>query len=93
MNPQRSDIRKYLRVVGKNLASYSSKYENFILFGDFNAKPFEDAIEECMKVHYLKNLVKGLTCCKTPGRSSCKDLILTNENKYFRHPRLSNKKQ
>ena len=40
LNPQRSDIRKHLRVVGKNLASYSSKYENFILLGDSDVKPF-----------------------------------------------------
>ena len=36
-NPQKSEIRKHLGAVGKNLDLYSSKYENFILLGDFNA--------------------------------------------------------
>ena len=40
-NPKKSEIRKYLRAVGKNLDSYSSKYENFILLGDFNIEPTE----------------------------------------------------
>ena len=39
---QKSQVRKYLGAVGKNLDSYSSKYENFILLGDFNVKPAGD---------------------------------------------------
>ena len=38
-NPQKPEIRKHLGTVGKNLDSYSSKYENFILLGGFNVKP------------------------------------------------------
>ena len=41
-SPQKSQVRKYLGAVGKNLDSYSSKYENFILLGDFNVKPAGD---------------------------------------------------
>ena len=33
-NSQKSEMRKYLGAVGKNLDSYSSKYENFILLGN-----------------------------------------------------------
>ena len=80
-NVQKSEIRKYLGAVGKNLDSYSSKYENFILFGDFNAEPTDNAIEEFMKVYNLKNLVKGPTCFKNLEKPSCIDLILTNKIK------------
>ena len=69
--------------VGKNLHSYSSKYENFILLGDFKVEPTEDAMEEFMKVYNLKNLVKGPTCFKHPDKPSCIDLILTNRSKSF----------
>ena len=44
-NPEKSETRKYLGAVGKNLDSYSSKYEKFILLGDFNVEPTEDATE------------------------------------------------
>ena len=66
--------------VGKNLDSYSSKYENFILFGDINVEPTDNAMEEFMKVYDLKNLVKGATCFKNLEKP-CNDLILTNKIK------------
>ena len=67
-NPQKSEIRKHLGAVGKNLDSYSSKHENFILLRDFSVEPTEDAMKESMKVHGLKNLVKGPTCFKNPDK-------------------------
>ena len=82
-NPHKSETRKHLGAVGKNLDSYSSKYENFILLGDFNVTPTEDAIEEFMKVYNSKNLVKGPTCFKNPDQPSYIDLILTNKIKSF----------
>ena len=48
--PQKTEIRKYLRAVGKNLDSYSSKYKNFVLLWDFNLEPIENGMEEFMKV-------------------------------------------
>ena len=79
-NGQKSEIRKHLGAVGKNLDSYSSKYENFILFGDINVEPTDNAMEEFMKVYNLKNLVKGATCFKNLEKP-CNDLILTNKIK------------
>ena len=66
-----------------NLDSYSSHYKNFILLGDFNVEPTEDAMEEFMKVYNLKNLVKGPTCFENPGKPSCIDLTLSNKSKTF----------
>ena len=82
-NAQKSEIRKHLGAVGKNLDSYSSKYRNFILLGDFNVEPTEDVMEELMKIYNLKNLVKGPTCFKNPDKPSCIDLILTDKSKSF----------
>ena len=66
-----------------NLHSYSSHYKNFILLGDFNVEPTEDAMEEFMKVYNLKNLVKGPTCFENPDKPSCIDLNLSNKSKTF----------
>ena len=66
-----------------NLHSYSSHYKNFILLGDFNVEPTEDAMEEFMKVYNLKNLVKGPTCFENPDKPSCIDLTLSNKSKTF----------
>ena len=82
-NPQKSEIRKHLGAVGKNLDSYSSKNKKFILLGDFNVKPTEDAMEEFMKVYNLNNLVKEATCFKNSEKPSCIKLILTNNSKLF----------
>ena len=49
---------------------------------DFSVEPTEDAMEEFM-VYNLKNLVKGPTCFKNPGKHSCIDLIPTNKSKSF----------
>ena len=70
-----------MTAVGKNLDSYSSKYENFVLLWDFNVEPTEDATEEFLKVYNLKNLVKGPTCFKNFDKISCVDLMLTNKTK------------
>ena len=44
-NPHKSEISKHLKSLGMNIDSYSSKYENYILLGDFNAEPSEKAME------------------------------------------------
>ena len=69
--------------VGKSLHSYSAKYKNFILLGDFNVEPTEDAMEEFMKAYSLKNLAKEPTCFKNPDKPSSIDLIPTNKSKSF----------
>ena len=82
-NPHKTSIDEHLRAIGRNLDLCSGKYENFILMGDFNAEPTENAMEEFMKVYNLKNLVKGPTCYKNPAKPSCIDLILTNRHRSF----------
>ena len=82
-NPQKSNITKHLDVIGKNLNSYSSRYENFLLLVDFNSEPSDNAMIEICKVYKLKNLVKGAMCYKNPKKPSCIDLILTNRPRFF----------
>ena len=69
--------------MGKNLDLQSSKYENFIIMGDFNAEPSEKAMSDFLDIYNLKNLVKNPTCFKNPVRPTYIDLILTNKIKSF----------
>ena len=82
-NPQKSNITKHLDAIGKNLDLYSSWYINYLLLGDFNAEPSENAVIEFCKVYRLKNLVKRATCYKNPEKPSYIDLILTNRPRSF----------
>ena len=82
-NPHKSLIEKHLRAIGKNIDLCSGIYENFVIMGDFNAEPTENAMEEFMKLYNLKNLIKGPTCYKNPDKPSCIDLILSNRSKSF----------
>ena len=60
-NPHKSLIEKHLGAIGKNIDLCSGIYENFIIMGDFNAEPTENAMEEFMKLYNLKNLFKEPT--------------------------------
>ena len=40
-NPNKTFITKHLAEIGRNRDLFSSKYDNFILLGDFNSEPCE----------------------------------------------------
>ena len=80
-NPRKTDIRNHLKVRGKNLNSQSSKYDTFIVLGDFNVEPTEIAMSDFIQVYNFKNLTKGPTCFKDPNKLICINLILTNRKK------------
>ena len=82
-NPHKADIKNHLKAIGKNLDSQSSKYDNFIALGDFNAEPTEITMSDFMEVYNFINLTKGPTCFKNPNKPYCIDLILTNRKKQF----------
>ena len=87
-NPHKSLIEKQLRAIGKNIDLCSGIYENFVMIGDFNAEPTENAMEEFMKLYNLKNLIKEPTCYKNPDKPLCIDLILSNRSKSFHSPHI-----
>ena len=43
-NPHKSLIEKHLQAIGKNLLC-SGRYENFLIMGNFNVKPTENAMD------------------------------------------------
>ena len=48
--PHKAKIKGYFECISKEIDSHSSKYDNFLLLGDFNSKPAEEAIKSfCLK--------------------------------------------
>ena len=78
-----SNIYHHLQCISKNLDSFSSKYENFILLGDFNAEISNHFMEDFCDTYNLNALIKEATCFKNPERPTCIDHILTNHPNSF----------
>ena len=58
-------MKNHLKTLGKKLGSQSSKYDNFIVLGDFNAKVTESGMSNFMEIYKLKNLQKEQLVLKT----------------------------
>ena len=84
-NPNKNFINKHLDEIGKNLDLLSSKYDNFILLGDFNSEPCEQPMKDFFYVYNCQNIIKEKTCFKNPHSPSCIDLIITNRPKNFQN--------
>ena len=65
--------------LSKNLALYSSTYENYIVLSDFNVEVDNNAISSFCDAFDLVILIREPTCYKNPEKPSCIDLKLTNK--------------
>ena len=81
-NPSRSNIDFHLEHLIRNLALYSSCYENFMII-DFKLEANYSAMSAFSDTYNLKNLIKEPTCYENPNKSSCIDLMLTKISKQF----------
>ena len=84
-NPQLNSIQNHLVQLSKKFDFYSSKYEKFIVLGDFNAEMTNTHMEEFCSVYNFKSLIKDATCFKNPEKPTTIDHILTNHPKCFQH--------
>ena len=82
-DPNKNTIKSHIEILHKGLALYSSKYENFIVLGDFNVDKDNSYMTVFCDTYDLKCLIKEPTCYKNPEIPSCIDLILTNNPKCF----------
>ena len=82
-NLNENTIKSHIEILHKGLALYSSKYENFIVLGDFNVGMDNSDMTVFCDTYDLKCLIKEPTCYKNPENLSCIDLILTDNLKYF----------
>ena len=80
-----SHIKNNLLEIGKGLEYYSSKYENFIVFHDFNAEILNPDISEFCAVYNFTNLIQEPTSYKNVDKPTSTDHILTNHARCFQH--------
>ena len=84
-NPKLSHIKNHLQEIGKGLQYYSSKYNNFIVLGDFNTEMSNPHTSEFCALYNLTNLIKESTCHKIANKPTSIDHILTNHARLFQH--------
>ena len=82
-NPNADLIQNHTANLSKNLEFYSSKYENFIVIGDFNAAMANSCLQEFSASYNLKNLIKQPNCFKNLENPTCIYHISTNHPKSF----------
>ena len=75
---------KYFQQIGFALDVYS-RYDKFLLAGDFNVVENDHCLGEFMADFHAKNLVKEPTCFKNLSNPSCIDLFITNSYRSFQN--------
>ena len=78
-------IKGYLEYISKETDSHLSNYDNFLLIGDLNSEPTEEAMKSFYQIHNFKNLLDKPTFYKNPTNPSCVDLIITNKPRSFQN--------
>ena len=82
--PPSQNGRYLFEEIGKSLDAYGTRYENFILMGNFNTEEQDADISNFLETYNLKNLMKKPTCFKSDRPRSI-DLILTNRVSSFQN--------
>ena len=90
-NPHKTMIKGYLEYISKEIDSHSSSYDNFLLIGDLNSEPTEEAMKSFYQIHNFKNLLDKPKCYKNPTCPSRVDLIVTNKHRSFQNSPTSTK--
>ena len=80
-NPKLSHIKNHLQEIGKGLECYSSKYENFVMLGDFNIEMSNPHMSEFCALYNFINLIKEPTRYKNVYKPTSTGHILTNHAK------------
>ena len=63
-NLKLSHMKNHLQAMEEELEYYSSKYEDFIVLGDFNVAKLNSHMSELCGVYNLTNLIMEPTCYK-----------------------------
>ena len=74
-----------MAVLSKKIDIYSTKYDNLLFLGDFNAGLEDAPIKNFCLAYSLKGMINKPTCYKNPEKPSCIYLILTNCPRYFQN--------
>ena len=82
-SPKYFQISHHLKEIGKDLDVLTSKHDNIILMGDFNAEPAGTVVSDFCEIYNVKNIIRKKTFFKNPNNPSCIDLIITNRPNSF----------
>ena len=70
----------FLEEMRKNIEQFYTKYENFLMIGDFNLNENDSSLYQYMQEFNLENVVKVPTCFKSDS-PACIDLMLTSDKR------------
>ena len=82
--PNQSD-EYYFNKVSNSLDIYLSKYDKFLLMGDFNVEDSEPVLDDFLNFYCAKNIQKNDSCFKNVDNPSCIDLFITNSPMSFQN--------
>ena len=82
-NPHLNSIQNHLAQLNKKFNFYSSKYENIVLLGNFNAEMTNTHMKEFCPVYNFRSLIKDPTCFKNPENPTTIGHILINHLRCF----------
>ena len=57
---RRNPFQLFLENLDNGIDHYSSKYEHFMLLGEFNAEETDENTNECIDIYSIASLVKGV---------------------------------
>ena len=75
----------HLHCIGRGIDFYTSKYDNFVVFGNLTTEVPNSFMEQFCVSYNLKSLIKEPTCFKRVDNPSYIELILTNHQKCFQN--------
>ena len=84
-NPKRASFANHLSALSKCTDIYSSKYDNLIFLGDFNAEVEDADIKNFCSSYNLTSKVNMATCYENPDKPTFIELILTNSPGSFQN--------
>ena len=84
-HPPNQPDEYYFNKVSNSLDIYISKYDKFLLTGDFNSEDSEPEMREFLERYGAKNIQHEKTCFKNIENPSCIDLFLTNSPMSFQN--------
>ena len=65
-NPHKTMFKQYFEYISKEIGSHSSIYDNFLLIGNFDSEPTEEAIKSFSQIHSFRSLLDKLNTTKAP---------------------------
>ena len=69
----------FLEEIRRYIEHFCTRYQNFLIIGDFNLNEANNSLQDFMHDLNLENIVKEPTCFKSDS-PSCIDLILTSDS-------------